>query len=303
MRVLTFIFLFSGIAGFAQQDAIFSQYMFNPFAINPAYAGSRDAISVVLINRSQWLGIAGAPNTQTLSAHVPMNRNNMAWGVNFSHDKVGPTNNILASATAAYRLILEKGTLTFGLRGGVFNTVIDHGKLNFREEGDQLDSKEKISSLVPTFDFGLYYYTEKMYLGLSGNHLTEHRFELASYVSTEDYFLRRHIFLAGGYVFETKRNVLFKPSALIKYTPNSPINVDVNLNVMFNKLFWVGVGVRNLSSTTFLFDFNITDYLRIGYSYDLTLNKIKNYMNGSHEILLGFDFNVKKVATASPRYL
>ncbi len=293
----------TSFTGTAQQDAIYSQYMFNQFAINPAYAGSRDAITVVLINRNQWVGLDGAPNTQTISSHTPTNRNNLAWGINISRDKLGPSSNILAGLTGAYQLKLERGTLNFGLRGGIYNSVLDHGLLNFRETNDQLDDKQRISSIVPTFDFGLYYYTDQLYVGLSINHLTKHRFNFESLQNNQEYYLRRHTFLSMGYVFELDNNILLKPSMLIKHSGGPTVNLDVNTNIMFNELFWLGIGIRNFSSVNFLVDFNVTDYIRIGYSYDMTLNKIKNYSNGSHEILIGFDFNLKKSATTSPRHL
>jgi type IX secretion system PorP/SprF family membrane protein len=294
----------TSFAGQAQQDAIYSQYMFNPFAINPAYAGSRDAVNIVVVNRSQWVGLDGAPNTQTISGHVPMNNNNIAWGFNISRDKLGPTSNLLAAGTAAYQLRLYQGTLTFGLRGGIYNSVVDHGQLSFREDDDILDNKERLSGIVPTFDFGLYYYTERFYAGLSSNHITKHRFNYSTLPDNQAYFLRRHTFLAAGYVFEVNRDILLKPSVLLKHGGGSAFNVDVNVNALFKELFWLGIGLRNLSSLNFLVDFNVTDYLRVGYSYDMTLNKLKSYSYGSHEIIIGFDFNLKKSSNIlSPRYL
>ena len=289
--------------GQAQQDALFSQYMFNPFAINPAYAGSRDAISAVLINRNQWLGLEGAPTTQTLSMHVPTNKNKLAWGINLTHDKVGPVRNILFQGTAAYHLVLQKGILSFGLRGGIFNTQIDHGLLTFREENDQVDTKERYSALVPSFDFGLYYYTPKYFAGLSVNHLTRHQYNLPGLVNHDQYYLKRHYYLSTGYVFDVDYNILLKPSVLIKYTKQMPLNIDFNLQALFYKKFWLGIGVRNYNTIVFLTDINIKDYLRIGYSYDLALTKLNNYTYGSHEILIGFDFNIKKRNITSPRYL
>ncbi len=302
-QFLLFISLFFSLGLFGQQDAIYSQYMFNPFAVNPAYAGSRDAASIVLINRSQWLGLQGAPNTQTLAAHLPTNRYNLAWGLNVTYDQVGPSSSLLAAGTAAYQLVLERGTLNFGLRGGVYNTVLNGQKLNFREENDALDHQMRTSAISPTFDFGMYYYTDRFYAGLAVNHLTRHRLNFDQISNNEDYFLKRHIFLMSGYAFETRNNIIIKPSVLLKHAEGQPFNADVNLNALFKEKFWVGIGLRNFSSLNFLVDLNVTDYLRIGYSYDITLTKLKTYSYGSHEILLGFDFNLKKAEVISPRYL
>lgn len=287
----------------AQQDAIYSQYMFNPFSINPAYAGSRNAVNVVMINRNQWVGIDGAPNTQTVSAHVPMNGKNLAWGIQFSHDQLGPTNNLLALATSAYQLKLETGTLNFGLRGGIYNSVFNQAKLNFREDNDLLDVQQKVSALIPTFDFGLYYYTDKFYAGLAVNHLTKHQLNYNDGLENQNYFLARHFFLNAGYVFGNNSKFLIKPSFLLKYGGSSSLNLDLNVNVLINELFWVGIGIRNTSSVNFLVDVNVTDYLRIGYSFDMNITKLNHYSYGSHEFLIGFDFNVQKSNIISPRYL
>ncbi len=303
MRLLVYISLFLSISSHAQQDAIYSQYLFNPFAINPAYAGSRDAVNIVIVNRSQWTGVDGAPTTQTASGHVPMNAKNIAWGAQLSHDKIGPTNNILLNATGAYQLKLENGTLNFGLRGGLYNSILDHAKLRFREENDALDIQQKVSAIVPTFDFGLYYYTEQFFAGLSVNHITKHRFNYDDVLDNQNYFLRRHFFFATGYVLQVNSKLLFKPAMLLKYAGPNTFNIDLNAHVMYNELFWVGIGLRNISSLNFLVDVNVTDYLRIGYSYDMSLTKLKNYTHGSHEFLIGFDFNVTKSTIISPRHL
>jgi type IX secretion system PorP/SprF family membrane protein len=276
--------------------------MFNHFAINPAYAGSRDAFSVVVVNRNQWVGIEGAPNTQTIAAHTPTSEKKVAWGFNFTHDKYGPTNNILVQGTSAYHLLLNKATLAFGLRGGVYNSVMNGSQLNFREENDAVDTKQRASSLVPSFDFGVYYYTDKFYIGASTTHLTKHRLDSPSLNQSRENFLRRHFFLSSGYVIETKRNILIKPSILFKYVEGNGPNIDLNTVVLLNKYFWLGFGVRNLSSINLLTNININKFMRIGYSYDINLNKLNNYSNGSHEILIGIDFSIKKQNATSPRY-
>jgi len=303
MRFLVYISLLLSCASYAQQDAIYSQYLFNPFAINPAYAGSRDAINVVIVNRSQWTGLDGAPTTQTASGHVPMNDKNIAWGAQLSHDKIGPTNNILLNATGTYQLKLETGTLNFGLRGGIYNSILDHGQLNFREENDALDIQQKVSATVPTFDFGIYYYTEQFFAGLSVNHLTKQRFNFDDVLDKQNYFLTRHFFFSTGYVFEMTSKFLFKPTLLLKYAGPNSLNIDLNALFMYNELFWVGIGIRNISSLNFLVDVNVTDYLRIGYSYDMNMTKLKSFTYGSHEFLIGFDFNVKQSTIISPRHL
>lgn len=287
----------------AQQDAIYSQYAFNLFAINPAYAGSRQSGNLTLINRSQWVGLDGAPNTQTLSSHLPSNRHPIAYGLNLSRDQLGPTTNLTALLTGVYQLKMETGALNFGLRGGIYNTVFDHSKLRYREPNDIMDVQERLSAIVPTFDFGLYYYTDRLFMGLSINHLTRHTFEFEQLSGNQNTFLRRHFYLTGGYALPINNDFLFKPTVLLKYVAASGFNADLNLNFLYKEKIWFGMGLRNVSSIHLLLDFNITDYLRIGYSYDINLTQLHNYSYGSHEFVLGFDFNINKTAPPLPRYL
>ena len=130
-----FLYLLIVIAGhsYGQQDAIYSQYMFNPFAIKPAYAGSRNSYSAVLLHRSQWVGMPWAPSTQSFAVHAPAAKSGIAWGINFAHDQIGPSRNIVAAATGAYIIKFDKSKLAFGLRAGIYNTVLDRSKLNFKE--------------------------------------------------------------------------------------------------------------------------------------------------------------------------
>lgn len=304
MKKIIAIFLLSlCFNGMAQQDAIYSQYIFNPFAINPAYAGSRNSYSAVLLHRSQWVGIEGAPTTQTLAVHAPLNKMNIAWGVNFSHDQLGPSRNVLAGATGAYHLKFTESKLAFGLRLGLYNTVMDRSLFNFKEDGDQFDVGGTESAIVPSFDFGVYYYKTRFFAGLSVNHITKHKFSFDDFPTNDNLYLRRHIMLSTGYVFEFSRKFIFKPSLLIKHANGAEPNLDLNLSFMFYKRFWLGVGVRNSSSINFMTDINVTDFMRVGYAFDLTVNALNPYTKGTHEVLIGFDFDVKNKQTVSPRYL
>ncbi|HYG52670.1 MAG TPA: type IX secretion system membrane protein PorP/SprF [Flavobacteriales bacterium] len=287
----------------AQQVAIYSQYMFNPFMINPAYAGSRDALSGVLLFRQQWVGIDGAPATQTFSVHSGIGQTKLAAGINVVNDVVGPTRNSGALLTCAYHLPLGNGKLSFGLRGGVFNSRLDNTKLNYNNPTDKFNTQNTISTLVPTFDAGLYYYTRKFYVGFSGTHLTQSKFNFENYPTGTNLFLKRHFMLASGYAAEITPKVVFKPSVLVKYVEGAPLNVDLNASFLFNKVFWLGASFRSGNGITFISEFYVTDWARIGYSYDLVMNRLKKFTLGTHEIVAGFDLNIKKTKHVSPRYL
>lgn len=304
-RIIVLALLLLSCDSFAQQDAIYSQYMFNPFAINPAYAGSRNSYSAVLLHRSQWVGFPGAPMTQSFALHAPAGKSGIAWGINFAFDQIGPSKNILAAGTGAYILKFKESKLAFGLRGGIYNTIFNRDLLEFKEQGDQMDIGGKESAIVPSFDFGVYYYMTKFFAGFAVNHITRHQFKFKDYPDTvlTNMALRQHFMLNTGYVWELKRNFILKPSFLIKYVPGAPINVDLNLSALIYKRVWAGISFRNNTNIVFLVDVNVTDFMRIGYAYDWNYDKLGNYNSGSHEAFIGFDFNLKNRQTISPRYL
>lgn len=296
--------LFLSLYSNAQQDAIYSQYMFNPFAINPAYAGTRNSMSAVILHRSQWVGIDGAPVTQTATIHAPVNKYNFAWGLNFAHDRIGPMRNVIAGVTGAYHLRFRDSKLSFGLRAGIYNSTFYRGELNFKEDGDLYDIGGTVSAMVPSFDFGAYYYKTKFFAGLSATHIgTSTTFKYEGFPDNMNMYLRTHVMFTMGYVFEINPKFVLKPSVLMKSTNTSPLNVDLNVSALFYKKFWLGLSFRNKSSVNFLLDFNVTDYLRVGYAYDILVNKLAQYAKGSHELFIGFDFDIKRSQTISPRYL
>jgi type IX secretion system PorP/SprF family membrane protein len=289
--------------GYAQQDALFSQYMFNPFAINPAYAGSRNSISAVVLHRSQWIGIEGAPLTQTFSIHTPAGDRGMAYGINLMHDQIGPVRNFWGAFTGAYHVRMKNAKLSFALRAGVFNSTLNRSLLTFENPSDQFNATGKAGSMVPSFDFGAYYYRDKFYAGLALNHLTKHNFSFSDYPVDSDLFLHRHYMAMVGTVFRVKPNLLLKPSLMFRYAEGSMPSLDVNISALIKQFWWIGASFRNMNSLVFVTEFNITDYLRAGYSYDLTLNKLRKYNSGSHEIFIGLDFTTGTSKNISPRYL
>ena len=295
--------LLLGFQGFAQQDAIYSQYMFNQFIINPAYAGSRNAMSAVLMHRTRWMGMDGAPTTSTFSFHSNTNLKGLAWGANFAADRLGPQSHVQIALSGAYHLRLRTGKLSFGLRAGLFNSSLNHSKLDFRDFGDHLDvDATRNTSTAPSIDFGVYYYTRKFYVGLSLNHLGNQTFDFSA-IPTAAYYLRSFNTVGAGYAFEISDKLTLKPSFLVKQSDGFDVNMDLNLNALFYKRIWFGVSYRNKSSVNFLLDVNITDFMRVGYAYDLFINSLSSASFGAHEIFLGFDFNPKKTKTTSTRYL
>ncbi len=287
----------------AQQDAMYSQYMFNPFVINPGYAGSRESISAVLLYRDQWLGLNGAPTTQTFSIHAPFSAKKMAVGLSVINDKIGPTNSTAAFGTYAYHLRLGPGKLAFGLRGGLYSTRLDRDQLEYKDPTDKFNAMGTVTSSVPSFDFGMYYYTKKFYTGLSATHLSQEKIGFNDYPEEAELFLRRHYMLAVGGAIELSENVVFKPSMLLRSVEAAPASVDINASFLFRKVFWLGVSARSSNGMVLMTEYNITDYLRVGYAYDMVFSPLRRFNSGSHELFVGFDFNISKTQIISPRYL
>lgn len=303
-KILIFSFVFLTFSqAKSQQDALYSQYMFNPFAINPAYAGSRDALSGVLLFRRQWIGIEGAPATQTFSLHGPIANGKMALGINLMNDVVGPTQNTGLLLTYSYILKLKKAKLAFALRGGSFNSRFNNNLLSFTDGSDRFNNVGIVSSRVPTVDFGTYLYSTNMYAGFSVNHLMENQIKYETLPSDAFVVLKRHYTLSGGWAIPINDKSVFKPSTIIRYVANAPLSYDLNASILFNKIFWLGLSYRSSKSAVLLLEFNIKEFLRIGYSYDRTFTALRRFNSGSHEIMLGFDLNLKKTKSLSPRYL
>lgn len=286
----------------AQQATLYSQYMFNPFTINPAYAGSRKAFSAVMLYRNQWLGMEGAPRSSSLSIHTPLEGKKVGLGFNIINDKIGPTNNLGLFGTYAYRLTLGDGTLSMAIRAGTYRYQLDGNAIEYKNV-DKFTGASIAGSFIPSFDFGLYYYTKTLFGGLAINHVTGSKvhFDDVRGLSTQ---LARHFMLNFGYAIILNKNLIFKPSTLIKYTASAPVNYDINMSVLLKETFWLGVSYRSSQDLIFITEFNITNILRAGYSFDLGLNSLQEFNNGSHELFIGADFNIGQPAQQiSPRLL
>ena len=298
--LIFFIFISSLI--YAQQDALYSQYMFNQFTINPAYAGSRNSISSVLLYRNQWTGLSGAPKTVNFSVHSPFSNNSMALGLNFIAEEIGPSKNSSFLATYAYHLKTSKGKISFGLRGGVYSSSLMQNRLNFFDNNDVHNTGGVIQTITPNFDFGVYYYTPKFYSGLSVNHLFDSD-AIYQNSSNTHLNLKQHYFFNTRGVFVKNENFVIKPSIMLRYSQGSPLSYDLNTSVLLKKTLWLGVTYRSSNNVVLISEYNISDFLRIGYSYDVDFSRLRSFHSGSHEIFLGCDFSFKKVVSKSPRYL
>jgi type IX secretion system PorP/SprF family membrane protein len=284
-----------------QQDPLFSQYMFNTLAFNPAYAGSADVLTVLALSRHQWVGFEGAPSTQTFVAHSPLKKQNMALGFTAITDKAGPVRQTGVLADYAYRIrINDESQLAFGLKGGINLFQADIASLSTVEVDPANVNIE--GKLLPNFGFGLFYHSERYYAGLSVPKLLENDISSGSTSALVTAAEVRHFFLMGGYVFDIDRGVKFKPSFLLRRVEGAPLSLDVNANFLFRERIWLGAMYRLGNAFGLLAQYQVNDQFRIGYAFDLTTTALGAYNAGTHEIMLNYDLRFARGKTVSPRY-
>lgn len=299
----TALALFLGTALFAQQDPQFTQYMFNMLALNPAYAGSSDRLNIKALTRHQWVGFEGAPTTQTLTAHSPILNESLCIGGTIMRDAHGPVTQYGFMADVAYRIFMGESKLAFGLKGGLNLFQGKFAELNPLQAGDQVFQQNVNSKLDPQFGFGMMWYSDRYYLGLSTPKLLRSEFfETDSLAFVSEPGQRSHWFLSGGYVFDMGIYHKFKPTFLMKAVQGAPMSFDLSANFLFYEKFWLGAMYRHQDAVGLLAQYNITNDFSIGYAYDYPLSPLHNYSGGSHEIMLGYLLGKPVKGIRSPRY-
>ncbi|OFY19955.1 MAG: hypothetical protein A2W98_13295 [Bacteroidetes bacterium GWF2_33_38] len=291
------------LTNYAQQNPMYTHYMYNTLSINPAYAGSRDALTVTALHRSQWVGYNDAPLTQTLTLHTPINNKHIGLGLSVTNDKIGPTNNTTLVADFAYRMqISEKSKLAFGLSAGANIFQADLNSVGLDVDVDPSFQNNIDNRITPNFGFGAYYSRERMYVGISTPNLVQ-----STYTETGSDLLgkeQRHYFLIAGTMLKLSENVSFKPTTLVKVTYAAPIEADFTASFIIMQRLLLGAMVRTGDAVGVLVGFDITNQLHLGYSYDWSYGlKTSTYNQGSHELVLRYDFIFSsKKQIHSPRY-
>jgi type IX secretion system PorP/SprF family membrane protein len=292
--------LLCGSAAFSQQMPQFTQYMFNTISINPAYAGSRETLSLVGLHRSQWIGLDGGPTTQTFSIHSPLRNEKVGLGLSFINDELGFENFTYIYGDFSYTIqVSEKTKLAFGLKGGFTSYSIDQELRDAEPTDPAIYGIENRWS--PNIGAGAFLHTNRWYVGLSAPRILN-----TDYHGTDDYEALERIsyYLTGGVVVDINDNTKFKPSFMVKTTNGAPLSYDITGNFLFNEKLWLGAAYRFDQSAGALggiVDFQVSKQFRIGYAYEHPLSDIRPYTSGTHEILLMFEvFKSKRVK--SPRY-
>ena len=306
-KLLTLAILFSGIGLYAQQDAQFTNYMYNTININPAYAGSRGCLSIFGLHRTQWVGLDGAPVTNTFSIQTPLGKN-VGVGLGVISDRIGPSNETNISADFSYSVpTSETFKLSFGIKASANLLDVDFNKLNIQNRPASSFAQSIDQKFSPNIGAGVYFHSDKSYIGLSVPNIlqTEH-FDKGTIIGpTTNSFTakeRMNFYAIAGYVFDLSENIKFKPAVLSKIVTGAPVQVDATANFMFNDKFVVGAAYRWSAALSLLVGFQANDNWFIGYGYDLETTKLAGYNSGSHEIFLRYELFNKYDKIVSPRF-
>ena len=299
-KILIFALMLTCYSGFAQQDAQYTQYMYNTININPAYAGSRGVMSVFGLHRTQWVGLDGAPTTNTFSLNTPISNSNLGVGFSLVNDRIGPTSDNTISADISYTIPMnEVYKLSFGVKasGNIFN--LDTDKLDPSNPIDP-NLQNFNNEFSPNFGAGVYLHSDKLYLGLSvPNFLQDSKYNDNEVAVFQE---RMNFYFIGGYVFDVSPSIKFKPAFLTKMVTGSPLQVDASANFLFFDKFMLGGAYRWDAAVSALAGFQVTDGLFIGYSYDMETTQLRRYNSGSHEVFLRFELFNKVSKMVSPRF-
>jgi type IX secretion system PorP/SprF family membrane protein len=285
----------------AQQDPMYSHYMYNTLIVNPGYAGSRDALTITALHRSQWVGFKEAPVTQTLTMHTPLSNEHLGIGLSVSNDKIGPTNNTSVFANYAYIIKLtEKSKLAFGINAGVSIFQVNLNSRQLDVQNDPAFQNNINNQVTPNFGLGAYYSRERLYAGISVPNLLENSYSAVNTVSLG--MKQRHYFLIAGTVLNITDNLAFKPTILVKETAGAPVQADLTASFIIVKRLLVGIMHRTGDSFGGLAGFDITEQFHLGYSYDWSFGiRTGSYNSGSHELVLRYDVLFNKKQIHSPR--
>lgn len=306
-RITVILFILTAFVSKAQYDPSFTQYMFNEMFINPAYAGSKDAMAVNLLHRQQWVNFPGRPITTTFSLHGPLMNNKMGLGLSVLNESIGKLTRNLVYGSYSYRVKTgKKGTLALGLNAGFENQVNKLSELKATDQGDVQISQNTPSMIAPNFGFGLFYSTKKFYAGLSIPRIIDN-----SYMFTNGGSFKQSMkfnvqtftyYFTIGRVFEVNEYLKIKPQAMVKMVENAPLQYEMNVNFLIKSLIWAGISYRSGSNLSVILGVQVNPQFIVSYSYDYGTNAIQQYSQGSHEIALGYVFSYKNKKVITPRY-
>ncbi|SFD74480.1 type IX secretion system membrane protein, PorP/SprF family [Chitinophaga sp. CF118] len=315
---LLLIFMFSFLSAYSQQDAQFSQYMFNGLYINPAYAGYREQWNINMFYRTQWAGLPGAPKTFSVAADGAVNDNRVGLGLQVVSDQLGAEKNTAMYGSYAYRIHMDDDgnrTLAIGIGAGFIQQKLNTEALSPASQSDALLMNAKKTAFMPDARVGIFYNSERIYTGLSADNLITRAFQKSDKLRT--YLpLKPHLYFTVGGLIPLSNEVLLKPSLLVKEDFAGPTSVDLNAFFLFSKVIWLGGSYRTAvlnkndisnsvpkaGALVAMMEVFVNSKLRIGYAYDKTVNGTGATSYATHEISLNYFFENRKARMLSPRY-
>ena len=290
-------------ASMAQQQPMYSQYMFNMLNINPAYAGSRGVMTATALYRNQWVGIPGAPRTSSFSFDMPLNEKKIGIGFQLYDDRLGIERTTGINAFYAFRFqISGSGTLSLGLQAGLLNYQANYTEVSTFQPNDP-SFAANVSGLLPSAAAGVYYNSDKFYIGFSTPALLKTQIsynnaaQIAS-VTSQDL----HLYLASGFVMNLNQDLALKPSILLKAVSGAPLEVDVNANLWIQNKLSIGASYRTGDAVVGMVELQLNQQLRFGYAYDKTFSDLGTLNTGTHELMLRMEFGSSGGKVSSPRY-
>lgn len=284
---------------FGQQQPQYTQYMDNMLYYNPAYAGSRDALSFAVLHRQQWTGFSGAPMTTSFTAHTPLKYKSFAVGISAINDKIGVTNANWVNADASWSMRFKNDSyLSFGLKGGVSILNGDIASKSKENVNDVVLNTNYRNELKVNGGGGIYYRSTNWFVGAAVPQLFESKYKPGDVIA----FNKRHYyFMVGGY-FSINSSLKLRPSAMVKVTENAPVAIDASAALIIKDKLWLGANYRFGDSFGAIVQLQFTKQFKLGYGLDISMTKLRSYNYGTHEILLMYDLVFNKSMMSSPRY-
>ena len=302
-QFFTLVFILWGYLLFAQQDVQYSQFIFNKLSFNPAYAGSKEAMTLAAVYRHQWQGIEDAPRTFNVQAHSPFAKNRNGLGLAITADKIGHTRTSYADLSYAYRIPFKnESTMSIGLAARFENTRFDVNAIEIIDQGDDFVPYDDGNRNTVNFGLGAYYAAKNFYVGLSIPTILKNNLYSDNYIGTRSISRFRSYYFMAGVIAPVARNILFKPAIMISYAPNAPFEVDINASFLFMESIWLGVSYRLEDSIDGVIQYQFSKQFKAGVAIDFTLSELSDYTAGSMELMVEYLFSYDKEGVNNIRF-
>ncbi len=302
--IIASIFLLSIAKLNAQTESMYSQYMFNMLSVNPAYAGNREATNLNFFQRRQWAGMQGAPQTTSVSIDGSYSANKIGWGFQMYDDRLGVEKASGAKMVLSTHLqVSQRGTLSAGLNIGLMNYRVDLLSVQGRYTPSDPAFYANLNKWLPDVGLGIFYNTNNFYAGISIPNVLRSKVAAFDVMNSGIQKVNStHLYFTTGFVVNVNDDVKVKPSTMLKAVSGAPLQADFNTNVWLKDVIGIGASYRTGDAVIGILELQANESLKVGYAYDVTISPLKYYNNGTHEILLRYEFSNNKSKIKSTRY-